>query len=150
MVTSSNGNIIRVTGHLCREFTPHKGQWRSFDVFFDLRLNKRLGKQWWRHQMETLSALLAICAGNSPHTKASDGALVFSLICAWINGWVNNGEASDLRRHHAHYDVPVMSHPKSNQDRVKVTNFKKMAKIKNLEFCKENLHTTNLLNTMCK
>ena len=24
---------------------------------------------------------------------------MFSLICAWINGWVNNGEAGDLRRH---------------------------------------------------
>ena len=34
--------------------------------------------------------------------------LMFSLILAWINGWVNNGEAGDLRRHHAHYDVTVM------------------------------------------
>ena len=33
---------------------------------------------------------------------------MFSLICAWINGWVNNGEASNLRRHHAHYDVTVI------------------------------------------
>ena len=37
-----------------------------------------------------------------------DDALMFSLICAWINGWVKNGEAGDLRRHHAHYDVTVM------------------------------------------
>ena len=36
------------------------------------------------------------------------GALMFSLICAWINVWVNNGEAGDLRRHCAHYDVIVM------------------------------------------
>ena len=36
------------------------------------------------------------------------GALMFSLICVWINGWVNNGEAGDLRRHRAHYDVTVM------------------------------------------
>ena len=34
---------------------------------------------------------------------------MFSLICAWINGWVNNGEACDLRRHLAHYDVTVMT-----------------------------------------
>ena len=53
--TSSNGNIFRVTGHLCREFTGHrwiprkKGQWRR--------------------------------------------ALMFSLICAWLNGWVNSDEA---------------------------------------------------------
>ena len=30
------------------------------------------------------------------------------MICAWINDWVNNGEAGDLRRHRAHYDVTVM------------------------------------------
>ena len=61
MMTSSNGNIFRVTGHLCGEFTGHKGQWR--------------------------------------------GALMFSLICARINGWVNNRKDGDLRRH---YDVIVM------------------------------------------
>ena len=33
---------------------------------------------------------------------------MFSLICAWINGRVNNHEAGDLRRHRAHYDVIVM------------------------------------------
>ena len=36
------------------------------------------------------------------------GALTFSLICVWINGWVNNREAGDLRCHRAHYDVTVM------------------------------------------
>ena len=71
MMTSSNGNIFRFTGHLCGEFTGprwiplHKGQWR--------------------------------------------GALMFPLICVWINGWVNNREAGDLRRYHIHYDVSVMS-----------------------------------------
>ena len=64
-MTSSNGNIFRVTGPL--------GQWR--------------------------------------------GALMFSLICAWINGWVNNREAGDLRRHRTHYDVTVtlISHDKQQQ-----------------------------------
>ena len=33
---------------------------------------------------------------------------MFSLICAWINGWVKNGEAGDLRRHRTHHDVTVM------------------------------------------
>ena len=37
------------------------------------------------------------------------GALVFSLICAWINGWVNNGEAGDLRCLRAHYGIIVMT-----------------------------------------
>ena len=69
-MTSSNGNIIRVTGPLCGELT---------------------GDRW------------------IPHTKASDAELwwVF-FICVWINGWVNNREAADLRRHRAQYDVIVM------------------------------------------
>ena len=58
--------------------------------------------------METFSALLALCAGNSPHKGQWRRALMFSFICAWINGWVNNREAGDLRRHRAHYDVIIM------------------------------------------
>ena len=59
---------------------------------------------WWRHQMETFSALMAICAGKSPVTgeftaqRPVTRSFDFSLICVWINGWVNNGEAGDLRR----------------------------------------------------
>ena len=75
MMTSSNGNIFRVTGHFCGEFTghmwiPHKGQWH--------------------------------------------GALMFSLICAWINDWVNNRGAYDLGRNHAYYDVSVMTGTEKN------------------------------------
>ena len=60
MMTSSDGNIFRITGPWCGKFTghPHKAQWR--------------------------------------------GALMFSLIWAWMNGWVDYGEADDLRRHHSH------------------------------------------------
>ena len=56
MMTSSNGNIFRVTGPLCGEFTgpgefpTQRPVTRSFDVYIDLRLNKRLCKQsrgWW-------------------------------------------------------------------------------------------------------
>ena len=70
MMTSSNGNIFRVTGPFLRGIhrspvnSPHKGQWRR--------------------------------------------ALMFSLICVWINVWVNNCEAGDLRRFNAHYDITVM------------------------------------------
>ena len=46
---------------------------------------------------------------NSPDKDQWRGALMFSLICVWINGSVNNGEAGDLRRHQAHCDVTVMS-----------------------------------------
>ena len=67
MMTSSNGNIFRVTGPLCGEFTAHR----------------------W-----------------IPITKASDAEIwMLSLICTWINGWVSYGEAGDLRRRRAHYDV---------------------------------------------
>ena len=67
-------------------------------------------KTWWRHQMETFSALLAIVRGiprfpaNSPHKGQWRGALMFSL----INDWVTNRGTGDLRRHRAHYDVIVM------------------------------------------
>ena len=69
MVTSCNGNIFRVIGPLCGEFTGRrwihrKGQWR--------------------------------------------GALMFSLIFAWINGWANNSKAGDLRRLRTHYDITTM------------------------------------------
>ena len=53
---------------------------------------------------------------NSPH---KGGALKFTLICACINTWVNNGEAGDLRRHRAHHDAIVMnlgsSYPQQTQ-----------------------------------
>ena len=46
---------------------------------------------------------------NSPHKGQWRGALMFSLICAWMDGWVNNGEVEGLRCHRAHYDVTVMT-----------------------------------------
>ena len=45
---------------------------------------------------------------NSSHKGQWRGALMFSLICVWINGWVNNREAGDSRRYRTHYDVTVM------------------------------------------
>ena len=48
---------------------------------------------------------------NSPHKGQWRGALIFPLICAWINGWVNNRKAGDLRLHRAHYHVIVMKIP---------------------------------------
>ena len=54
-MTSSNGNIFHVTGPLCGEFTAQRPVERSFCVFFDVRLYKRLGKQSWGWWSETLS-----------------------------------------------------------------------------------------------
>ena len=45
---------------------------------------------------------------NSPHKGRWRGALMFSLICNWINGWVSHRETGDLKQHHAHYDVIIM------------------------------------------
>ena len=46
---------------------------------------------------------------NSPQKGQWRGALMFSLICAWINRWINNGEAGYLIRYRPRYDVIVMS-----------------------------------------
>ena len=71
MMTSSNGNIFRVTGPWCGEFTgpgkfpTQRSVTRSFDVFFDLRLNKRSSKQPWGWWFETPSmSLWRHCNGN--------------------------------------------------------------------------------------
>ena len=45
---------------------------------------------------------------NSPHKGQWRGALMFSLMWAWIKIWVNNPEAGYSKRHHAHYDVTVI------------------------------------------
>ena len=68
---------------------------------------------WWRHQMETFSALLALCAGNSLVTgeflaqRPVTHSFCISFIWAWINGWVNNLKAGDLRHHRDHCNVTV-------------------------------------------
>ena len=69
---------------------------------------------WWRHQMKTYSALLTICAGNSPVTGEFPAQrpvtrsfdVFFDLHL--IKPWVNNRKAGDLRCHRTHNDVIVM------------------------------------------
>ena len=71
--------------------------------------------------METFSALLAICTGNSPVTgelpaqrpETQSFNVFFDLRLK--NGGVNNGEAGNLRRHRAHYDVIVMTYHTVNE-----------------------------------
>ena len=65
----------------------------------------------WRHRIETFSALLTLCAGNSPAIPAQrpvTRSSILSLIYAWIYRWVNNRKAGDLRCKRAHYDVIVV------------------------------------------
>ena len=69
---------------------------------------------WWRHQIETFLRYWPFVRGihrspvNSTHKGQWLGALMFSLICARIKGWVNNSEAGGLRRRRGHYDIIVM------------------------------------------
>ena len=84
MMTSSNVNLFRVTGHLCGELTGHR---------------------------------------RIPHTQASDAKL-WCFLWSAINGWVNDGEADDLRRHRAHYDITGM------QNNFKEFSYRKMLYVK--------------------
>ena len=64
--------------------------------------------------METFSALLALCAGNSPVTgefpsyRSVTRSFDVFFDLRWTNGWVNNWDAGDLGRYSAYYDVIVM------------------------------------------
>ena len=106
-MTSSNGNIFRVTGHLCGnspvtgEFPTQGPVTRSFDVFFHLRLNKRLSIQSWGWWFETLlrplwrhsnaqTRCVAIHAVNSTGNRLSEIFMshkhsVFTVIFAQWN-----------------------------------------------------------------
>ena len=95
-------------------FHPHLSLLRS------ITSTPGVANTWWRHQMHgNICRVTGLCAGNSPvigefpHKGQWRGALMFSLISAWINSWVNNREAGDFRRHRAHYDVIVMRQPSS-------------------------------------
>ena len=61
----------------------------------------------WKHFPRNWPFVRGIHRGpvNSPHKGQWRGALMFSLICVWINDWVNNREPDDLRRYRAHYNV---------------------------------------------
>ena len=115
MMTSSNGNIFRVTGPLCGEFAgpgefpAQRPVTRSFDVFFDLRLNKRLSEQPWGWWFETPSWSLWHHRNESISQWGQwPGALMFSLICAWRNGWASYRDPGDLRRHRDYCYATVM------------------------------------------
>ena len=60
--------------------------------------------RYWSFVLESHRSLM-----NSSHKGRWRGLWMFSLFCAWIDGWVNNRGAGDLKRHRAHYDVIVMN-----------------------------------------
>ena len=94
----------------CKYVIFHQNNPERKDI--KLRLVQPVRVTWWRHQMETFSVLLAICAGNSPvpmksqHKGQWRGALMFSLIYAlnkrlrkhsW--GWWFETQSRPLWRH---------------------------------------------------
>ena len=134
---SSNGNIFRVTGPLCGELTghrwiPHTKASNAELWFFSLIcLNKRLSKQsrgWWfetpsrslwRHcnddkimTWEHFPCDWPFLWGNLPVTgglpSQRTGALMFSLIYAWTNGWTDSGIARDFDTPWRSWDVTLM------------------------------------------
>ena len=107
-MTSSNGYIFRVTGPLCGEFTgpgefpTQRPVTRSFEVFFDLRLNQRLSKHPWGWWFETPSWSLwrqcnvncfcnGTAAGTDPAYNLIPSATIvqnrLKLNCHKITGW---------------------------------------------------------------
>ena len=85
----------------------------SVYIIIHLHARFELPATWWRHQMEAFSALLTICAGNSPvpgeFPPQRPVMRSFDFFFDLRSNWVNNGEAGDLRRHRAHYDVIIMN-----------------------------------------
>ena len=86
-MTSSNGNISRVSGHLCGEFTGNsRAVSRSFDVSFDLCLNKRLRKQSWGWWFETLSRpLWRHCDESFGHLVQANLDMPTRITCGIFN-----------------------------------------------------------------
>ena len=91
--------------------------WHSFPFYF---CHTNAGKPLWLMNNAEVSTEMERSSGWHPwylpetlklasHKGQWRGALMFSLICAWINGWVNNREAGDLKHHRTHYDVIVMT-----------------------------------------
>ena len=114
MMTSSNGNIFRVTGPLSGpgEFPTQRPVTRSLDVFFDLHLNKRLSKQPWGWWFETLSWSLwrhcnvcdvcNIAVPNNPFVRKK-------VFCLCKRQWVHHCDLSDLSSSTLHSKFCVMS-----------------------------------------
>ena len=71
---------------------------------------KKYCTTWWRYQMETFSAILALCEGNhrSPMDSPHKGQWCGTLMCARTNGCTYNWDAGELRLHCAHHDVTLI------------------------------------------
>ena len=82
---------------------------------------------------------------NSPHKGQWRRALMFSLICVWIDSWINNRKAVDLIRYRAHYDVILMTAPIHSSASPYWNPIHGIRLAFGLHSCQHNLHS--LLNT---
>ena len=116
---SKQTSKLRVTG-LCAGNSPETGEFPAQMASYAENVSIWWRHHaWWIHQMKTFSALLVLCEGNLPVTGGypSQRPMPRSFcvfMCAWTNGWANNWDAGDLRRHRAHHGVTVMYSPKPN------------------------------------
>ena len=83
-------------------FISQRPVMRSFGIFYVTSCRKKTV------EFPVIWDTITLIWRHSPHKGKWRGVLMFSLTCARINDWVNNGEAGDLRRHRTHYDVIVM------------------------------------------
>ena len=104
----------------------------KYEVNYDPQLLQLQGPQFddyddvikWKHFPRYWPFVLGThrSPANSTYKGQWRGALMFSLTCAWTNGWVNNRGAGDLIRHRAHYDVTLMTSPHSPPHQITIGN----------------------------
>ena len=94
------------------DFCAHWSVWQN-----EMNQNSYIGKQKyhddilkWKYFLHYWPFVRGIHQSlvDSPHKFQRCRALIFSLICAWTNGWVNTGDAGDLRCYHAYYNITAM------------------------------------------
>ena len=114
--TAKEMSTIRIIGPLRGESKGHR--WISKQTESNVESASHDDVIKWKHFPRYWPVVRGIHRSpvNSPHKGQWRGALMFSLICVWINGWVNNREAGDLRRYRSHYDVTVMHVMTSSQE----------------------------------
>ena len=112
MTTSSVNEFGVCNLHVPTWVSVHEKLGRMWNHFASMSVS--IWRTTWRHhQIQTFPRYWPFVRGihrspvNSPHKGQWRGALMFSLIYVWINGWVNNRESCDLRRHRTYYDVTV-------------------------------------------
>ena len=103
------GNAGNVFDVLKSYVTHYREQWHRWTTTLTISQGRHDDVTKWKHFPRNWPFWRGIHRSpvNSPHKGQWRGALMFTFICAWIKGWVNNREGGDLRRHRAHYDIVV-------------------------------------------